>query len=85
MKLRKIGLDARELEHPAPLEMAMKIMHTLDDSTYFYMLHRKKPLPLIDLAKAHHFQILSKKDVSNEWHILICKDKTICLDDLLDV
>jgi len=85
MSLRKIGLDTRELEHPAPLEMAMQILHTLDDTNYLYMRHRKKPLPLLDLAKEHDFQILTKKDTKDEWHILICKNKTIKLNDLLDV
>jgi len=85
MSLRKIGLDTRGLEHPEPLEMAIKILKNLDNETYLYMLHRKKPLPLIDLAKEHDFQVLGKEDTANEWHILISKNKTIDLNDFLDV
>ena len=85
MNLRKIGLDTRELEHPEPLEMAIKILQNLDDETYLYMLHRKNPLPLIDLAKEHQFQVLNKEDASKQWHILISKNKLVNLNDLLDV
>ena len=85
MTLRKIGLDTRELAHPEPLEMAIKILQTLDDETYLYMLHRKNPLPLIDLAKEHQFQVLNKEDTSKQWHVLISKNKDIDLNDFLDV
>jgi len=85
MNLRKIGLDTRQLAHPEPLEMAIKILQNLDDETYLYMLHRKNPLPLIDLAKEHKYQVLGKEDASKEWHILISKNKTVDLNDFLDV
>lgn len=83
--MTKIALDTRELEHPKPLEMAMKALHSLTKENYLYMLHRKNPIPLIDLAKEHHFQVLSHEDTSKLWHILIAKDNNINLDDLLDV
>ena len=83
--LRKIGLDTRQLEHPVPLEMAMKILQNLDNETYLYMLHRKNPLPLIDLAKENNFQVLHQEDTSKEWHILISKNQDVNLNDLLNV
>ena len=85
MSLHKIMLDARELDHPIPLEMAIKAIHTLDAHNYLYMLHRKNPLPLLDLAKEHQFQVLSQEDNREIWHILIAKDNNINLNDLLDV
>ena len=85
MNLRKIGLDTRQLDHPEPLEMAIKILQNLDDETYLYMLHRKNPLPLIDLAKEHQFQVLHQEDAAKEWHILISKNQHIDLTELLDV
>ena len=32
--MTKIDLDAIDLEHPKPLEMSMKILHNLDDTSY---------------------------------------------------
>ena len=85
MNLRKIGLDTRELEHPEPLEMAIKILKILDKETYLYMLHRKNPIPLINLAKEHKYQVLQQEDASKEWHILISKNQHVDLNDFLDV
>ena len=80
--ITKIMLDARELEHPKPLELAMKSLRELDKGNYFYMLHRKNPIPLLDLASEQHFQVINKEDSKGNWHILICKDPEINLDEL---
>jgi len=83
--LKKIALDARELEHPKPLELAMKALRELDEENYFYMIHRKNPIPLLDLANEQNFQILNREDTEGDWHILICKNPTIDLNELLSV
>jgi len=85
MNYRKIGIDTRELEHPEPLEMAMKILQTLEEETYLYMLHRKKPLPLIDLASTHNYIVFTQEDKANDWHILISKNPDIPLDTYVNV
>ena len=84
-EFKKIFFDAREMEHPEPLEKSMKIIQSLDDNSYLYMLHRKNPLPLIDLANKHLLNVLTKEDANQQWHILICKNQDIALSDLLDV
>jgi len=83
--MRKIGLDTRDLEHPEPLEMSMKVLQSLDMDSYLYMLHRKNPLPLIDLAKENKFQVLSHEDSHENWHILITKNPSEDLSTYLDV
>ncbi|WP_295421145.1 DUF2249 domain-containing protein [Sulfurovum sp.] len=82
--LNKIELDARELEHPKPLELAMKALRELDEKSYFYMIHRKNPIPLLDLASEQHYQILNKEDSQGNWHILICKNPNIDLSELVN-
>ena len=81
--LKKIALDARELAHPKPLELAMKALRELDDENYFYMVHRKNPIPLLDLASEQNFQIFNKEDENGDWHILICKTHDIDLSTLI--
>ena len=83
-EFKKIYFDAREMEHPEPLEKSMKIIQSLDENSYLYMLHRKNPLPLIDLAKKHLLNVLTQEDENNLWHILICKNQTIDLSDFLN-
>lgn len=83
--MRRIGLDTRELEHPEPLEMAMKVLQTLEENTYLYMLHRKKPLPLIDLAKENNLSVYTHEDQNKDWHVLISKNSSEDLSQYLDV
>ncbi|PHS37991.1 MAG: hypothetical protein COB07_09420 [Sulfurovum sp.] len=80
----KIPLDVRELEHPKPLELAMKILRELNETNYLYILHRKNPIPLLDFAGEQGFQCLNKEDTHGNWHILITKNKNIDLQTLLN-
>ena len=84
-ELKKIDLDARELEHPKPLEHAIKALQQLDDESYFYMLHRKNPIPLIDMAQEQGFSTLSREDEAGNWHILVSRNPAIELEELLRV
>ena len=81
--LKKIALDARELAHPKPLELAMKALRELDETNYFHMIHRKNPIPLLDLASEQNFQVFNKEDENGDWHILICKTHDIDLSAFL--
>ncbi len=81
--ITKIALDARDLEHPKPLELAMKALRDLDEKNYFYMIHRKNPIPLLDLASEQNFQVLNKEDENGDWHILICKTHDLDLSEFL--
>jgi len=83
--LKEILLDARELEHPKPLEHAMHALRELDETNYFYMIHRKNPIPLLDLASEQNFQVLNREDSQGDWHILICRNPDIDLSELLRV
>ena len=83
--LEKIALDARELEHPIPLERAMYALRELSEANYFYMIHRKNPIPLIDLATEQGFHVISREDAEGIWHILISKNRQIDLDGLCNV
>ena len=83
--MRRLGIDTRELAHPEPLEMAIKILQQLNDDTYLYMLHRKNPIPLLDLAQEHGYRTLSEENEVGDWQIVITSNSTIDLKDLLGV
>jgi TusA-related sulfurtransferase len=82
--LRRDFLDARELEHPVPLELAIDALKKLDRGSYFYMLHRKEPIPLLALASEHKLNCISK-NIGKEWHILISPNSEINLEEFLDI
>ena len=82
--MRKIFLDARELEHPKPLEKAIVALRELDDKSYFYMLHRKNPIPLLSLAEGQNFKLLTYEESEGIWHILISKNRELDLNHLIE-
>ena len=81
----RIYLDAREMEHPVPLEKAIEAIRQLKEGNYFYMLHRKKPVPLLEMAQAQGMHLLTKEDAEGRWHILIARDGSLPLSELCDV
>jgi hypothetical protein len=83
--MRKLGIDTRELAHPEPLEMAIKILQQLNEDTYLYMLHSKNPIPLLDLAQEHGYRTMSQENSVGDWEIVITNNKEIVLKDLLSV
>jgi len=72
------------MEHPEPLEHAISALRKLEEDEYFYMLHRKNPIPLLSLARGERFHTLSYEEHEGLWHILICKDHQIDLDLLIE-
>ena len=82
--MKKIYLDARDLEHPKPLEKAIVALRELESDNYFYMLHRKNPIPLISLAEGQNFKSLTYEESEGVWHILISKNRAIDLDKLIE-
>lgn len=73
------------MAHPEPLEKGIAALRELNEESYLYMLNRKNPIPLINLAKQHGFQTLAHEDAGRQWHILISKAEESVLQELLDV
>jgi len=83
--LKRYTLDSRELEHPKPLEMAISILRELDSDSYLYMLNKRNPIPLINLAQKQNFITLSHQAGESDWHILITPNNEVTLEEYLDV
>ena len=84
LNLQKIALDARDLEHPKPLELAMKALRELNEENYFYMIHRKNPIPLLDMASEQQLNVFTQEDTEGIWHILISKTSSLNLNELIE-
>lgn len=83
--MKKILLDAREMEHPEPLRLALEHLMSMDNESYLYMIHRKEPIPLIEIAKDKKFIYLVHEESRGVWHILISKNVELTLEEFLDV
>ncbi len=82
--MKKILLDAREMEHPIPLQLSLSYLQSMGSGEFLYMVHRKNPIPLIEIAKEKKYSYLVKNH-NDTWHILISKESGIDLEDLVDV
>jgi len=82
--LREYFLDAREMEHPEPLEKSIDILKSLDNNSYFYMLHRKEPIPLLALARKYKLNFISKLQKDENWHILISPNSNVVLSEFIN-
>ncbi len=83
--MRAHFLDARELEHPKPLERSIEILKSLDEMSYLYMLHRKEPIPLLALANEHKLNVISKLERDGNWHILISPNSNVILEEFIEL
>jgi hypothetical protein len=83
--MKKILLDAREMEHPEPLQISLTHLRTMDDHEYLYMINLRKPIPLIEIVKEKEFTYIIHQDNQQIWHILISKNSNYNLEDFLDV
>ena len=77
-------LDARDMEYPIPLQLSLSHLQKMRLDEYLYMLHRKNPIPLIEIAKEKEYLYLTHKH-NDTWHILISKNRNCNLEELLDV
>jgi len=83
--MRQILLDAREMEHPLPLQLALKHLQTISTDEYLYMIHRKKAVPLIEVAKEKNLSYHFHEEPNGTCHLLICKNREVELERFLDV
>ena len=64
-------IDARELEPPEPLELALRSAHDLQAGEYLRMLHRREPYPLYRLLREEGFHYSSRPGPECPFEILI--------------
>jgi len=83
--MKKILLDARKMEHPEPLQIALTHLRTMEDNEYLYMINLRKPIPLIEIVKEKEFIYITHQDNQEIWHILISKNSNYNLEALLNV
>ncbi len=70
---REIILDVSELEPPQPFEEVLKQLRKLQAGEYIKMLHRKQPLPLIQLLHENGYAVSMSNSPSGLWEIIIWK------------
>ena len=64
-------IDVSELEPPEPFEAVLKLIDKIGAGEYIRMIHRKQPLPLIELLESRGFECAIKQGTKSEWDIII--------------
>lgn len=64
-------IDVSELEPPEPFEAVLQLIGEIQDGEYVRMLHRKQPLPLIQLLKEQGFECIIQSGQQTRWEIVI--------------
>ena len=75
-----ILIDARELEHPVPLEMAVDAFKNLLGSEVIHFINRREPLPLFEILSKNGGFYFSRQNSEGVWHIHITRDPNLDLE-----
>jgi hypothetical protein len=75
-----ILLDAREFDHPVPLEMAITAFKKLSGDEAIHMIHRREPIPMFEIITKNGGRYLSVREREDLWHIYITRSATVQLE-----
>lgn len=64
-------IDVSELDAPEPFEAALQLVSQLKKGEYIRMLHRKQPLPLIEILSKQGYECHVKPGHKTQWEIII--------------
>jgi hypothetical protein len=78
---KELLIDVSEDEAPKPFEEVTKLLTTMADGEYVRVLHRKKPIPLIQLLQENGFECKIIPGQSTTWEIIIWKKLDLTVND----
>jgi len=69
--VKEIIIDVSELEAPQPFEEVLKRLKGLRPGEYIHMLHRKQPLPLLQILEENGYASIMREGQNRPWEIII--------------
>ena len=79
--LKELLINVSEEEPPKPFDDVTELIDQMKAGEYIRMLHRKKPLPLIQLLHDNGFECKIKQGQSTAWEIIIWKKQDTIADN----
>ena len=79
--LKELLINVSEDEPPKPFEAVTELIDQMQAGEYIRMLHRKKPLPLIQMLQDNGFECKIRQGQSTAWEILIWKKQDTIADN----
>lgn len=71
LKPRELLIDVSEDEPPKPFDIVLQQVERLKKGEYIRMLHRKQPLPLIQILEENGYECKIFSGRQTEWEIII--------------
>ena len=87
---KELFIDVSEYDPPQPFEEVIQLLLKMKSGEYIRMLHRKKPLPLLQFIQENGFNFKIRQPDSVAWEILIWNKKDLpvneyCLNNFFQV
>lgn len=74
---KELFIDVSEYEPPQPFEEVMQLLLKIKTGEYIRMLHRKKPLPLLQFLQENGFNFKISQIKDSSWEVLIWSKKDL--------
>lgn len=78
---KELFIDVSEYDPPQPFEEVIQLLTQMKTGEYIRMLHRKKPLPLLQFLQDNGFDFKTRQDQSASWEVLIWNKKDSPVND----
>ncbi|MCU7836036.1 MAG: DUF2249 domain-containing protein [gamma proteobacterium symbiont of Taylorina sp.] len=78
---KELLIDVSEYEAPRPFEEVVKLVSQLKSGEYIRMLHRKEPLPLIQMLQENGYECRMFPGQQVEWEIIIWNSQDISVQE----
>ena len=73
-------VDVSDEEAPKPFELVLERIAQLNQGEYIRMLHRKQPLPLIQVLEKNGYGCKMSPGQQSQWEIIIWNKQDILAD-----
>ncbi len=70
-KPHELFINVSEYDAPKPFEKVLQLVAEMKDGEYIRMLHRKKPLPLVQMLQENGFECRILPGQQTQWEIII--------------
>lgn len=74
--MKEKRFDAREMEHPEPLEGILAMLPDLKTDEFILMIHRREPFPLYEILEKRGFQKEVNQISESHFEIRISHNQT---------
>ena len=74
---KELFIDVSDYEPPQPFEEVIQLLLKMKTGEYIRMLHRKKPVPLLQFLQENGFNFKVSQNKSTSWEVFIWSKKDL--------